>query len=118
MAYSKFEAGNGRTAVLTDFACPKGEMSLSVRMSGAEGGGGIRRSVPVSLLEDTIGFGEAYGRVRIGSLGEESLMIVKSGSDDEYAILFPVIAKDEPALVMKTADYLAFVREALGGKSA
>ena len=114
MAYSKFEAENGHTAVLTDFAVPsKDEMSFYVKMSKGEGGGELHVRVPISLLRETLEFGDIYGCVRVGSVGDEKILITKSGCDNEYSIAFPIISKDA-AIVIGTDDYVEFVNKALG----
>ena len=116
MAHSRHEFSNGRVAAVTlsDFACTAGEIRFTIHMAREEGGGKISQCIPVSLLEETIGFDAIYGKAGSGRDFNESLLITKSGSDDEYTITMPVIAKDEPVIVMPTADYLAFARKALG----
>ena len=118
MAHSIFEAGNGRTAVLTDFLCSAGEITFAIRMAKEEGGGKISQCIPVSLLEETIGFDGIYGKAGSGRDFNESLLITKSGVRDEYTITMPVISKDEPVIVIPTEDYLAFARKALDGLTA
>ena len=113
MAHSRHESDNGRTAILTDFLCSAGEITFAIRMAKAEGGGKISQCIPVSLLEETIGFDGVYGKAGSGRVHNESLLITKSGVRDEYTITMPVISRDEPVMVMKTADYLAFARHAL-----
>ena len=112
MAHSEFRADSGRVAVLTDFALPsRDEFSFCVDMDG----GRVQTRVPVSLLEETLEFGEFYGCARVGSVGDESILITKSGSDDEYTVSFPAVSK-EAAVVIGTGDYVEFVRRALDGK--
>ena len=118
MAYSEFKAGGGRTLALSDFAMSSSdEMSLYVKMGKDEGGGELHVRIPISLLRETLEFGDVYGCgcVRVGSVGDEKILITKSGSDDEYSIAFPIVSKDA-AIVIGTDDYVEFVRRALDGK--